>query len=214
MVSKLTSHPSWNYRADVDGLRALAVLLVLGFHAFPGRFPGGYIGVDVFFVISGYLISGIIFAGLSDSCFSFGDFYARRVRRILPALLIVLVFSYTLGWWVLLPHEYSRLSMHVASAAGFFSNFTSWKEAGYFDLHADTKPLSHLWSLAIEEQFYILWPLTLALAWKRKWNIPVVILLIGGASFAANIITVNQSYVAAFYSPACRIWELMIGGLL
>src|ERR1700731_3375603 len=103
MVSKLTSQASWNYRADVDGLRALAVLLVLGFHAFPNRFPGGFIGVDVFFVISGYLISGIIFRDLGDGRFSFGDFYARRVRRILPALLVVLVFSYGVGWWVLLP---------------------------------------------------------------------------------------------------------------
>jgi peptidoglycan/LPS O-acetylase OafA/YrhL len=213
MVSDPLTQPSPHYRPDVDGLRAIAVLLVLGFHAFPNRLPGGFVGVDIFFVISGYLISGIIIRDLRDSRFTFGGFYKRRIRRILPALIVILVFSLAFGWWVLLAHEYSYLNKHIASAAGFVSNFTLWNEAGYFDLNADIKPLSHLWSLAIEEQFYILWPLMVALAWRRKWNIAGLISLIAAASFAANIVTVNESYVAAFYSPACRIWELMTGGL-
>ena len=202
------------YRADIDGLRAVAVLLVVGFHLFPKLCPGGYIGVDVFFVISGFLISGIIFRGLQNADFSFAGFYSRRARRILPALILVLAFTYAVGWWVLLPDEYERLSKHMASAAGFVSNFTSWNDAGYFDADAFQKPLLHLWSLAIEEQFYILWPLTLAIAWKRKWNIPLVIVLIAAVSFAANVAVVNSNPVEAFYSPLCRFWELMVGALL
>jgi peptidoglycan/LPS O-acetylase OafA/YrhL len=202
------------YRADIDGLRAVAVLLVVGFHLFPKECPGGFIGVDVFFVISGYLISGIIFRGLQNADFSFGGFYSRRARRILPALILVLVFTYAVGWWVLLPDEYDRLSKHIASAAGFVSNFTLWNESGYFDADAYQKPLVHLWSLAIEEQFYILWPVTLALAWKRKWNIPLVIFLIATVSFAANVAIVGGNPTEAFYSPACRFWELMAGALL
>lgn len=202
------------YRADIDGLRAVAVLLVVAYHLFPKVCPGGFIGVDVFFVISGYLISGIIFRGLQNGDFSFGGFYSRRARRILPALMLVLVFTYAVGWWVLLPDEYNRLSKHIASAAGFVSNFTLWHEAGYFDADAFQKPLLHLWSLAIEEQFYILWPLTLAIAWKRKWNIPLIIFLIAAVSFAANIAIVNGNPVEAFYSPVSRFWELMAGALL
>jgi peptidoglycan/LPS O-acetylase OafA/YrhL len=202
------------YRADIDGLRAVAVLLVIGFHLFPKDCPGGFIGVDVFFVISGYLISGIIYRSLENGDFSFSGFYSRRARRILPALMLVLVFVYAVGWWVLLPDEYARLSKHIASAAGFVSNFTLWNESGYFDADAFQKPLLHLWSLAIEEQFYILWPVTLALAWKRKWNIPLIIFLIATVSFAANVASVDGNRTAAFYSPACRFWELMVGALL
>jgi peptidoglycan/LPS O-acetylase OafA/YrhL len=202
------------YRADIDGLRAVAVLLVIGFHLFQKECPGGFIGVDVFFVISGYLISGIIYRGLQNGDFSFVGFYSRRARRILPALILVLVFAYAVGWWLLLPNEYIRLSKHIASAAGFVSNFTLWNESGYFDADAFQKPLLHLWSLAIEEQFYILWPVTLALAWKRKWNIPLFIFLVTAVSFAANVAVTDGNPVAAFYSPACRFWELMVGALL
>lgn len=213
-IGKDNPRNGMRYRPDIDGLRAVAILLVLGFHAFPYRVPGGFVGVDIFFVVSGFLISGIIFRDLEGGRFEFRQFYARRLRRIVPALMVVLVFTYLFGWWVLLSDEFAQLSRHVASAAGFFSNFTLWSEAGYFDEAADTKPLQHLWSLAIEEQFYALWPLTLFIVWRRKWNIAWAIAVIGVVSFAANIVTASQNSVADFYSPACRIWELMIGALL
>jgi peptidoglycan/LPS O-acetylase OafA/YrhL len=143
------------YRADIDGLRAVAVLSVVGFHAFPTWMRGGYAGVDVFFVISGFLISTIIFEGLQRDAFSFVEFYARRVRRIFPALLLVLATCYVLGWFALLPSEYAQLGKHMAAGAGFVANLVLWGEAGYFDNAAETKPLLHLWSLGIEEQFYI-----------------------------------------------------------
>src|SRR5688572_11583493 len=121
------------YRPDVDGLRAIAVLAVLAFHAFPEAAPGGFTGVDVFFVISGFLISGIIFDGLRNGTFSFADFYWRRIRRIFPALILVLAACLALGWLVLLPDEYSQLGKHIAAGAGFVSNVAFWREAGYFD---------------------------------------------------------------------------------
>ena len=129
------------YRPDVDGLRAVAVLAVLAFHAFPQTAPGGFAGVDVFFVISGFLISGIIFGGLRAGSFSFADFYWRRARRIFPALILVLAACLGFGWLVLLPDEYSQLGKHVAAGAGFISNIVLWREAGYFDTAAELKPL-------------------------------------------------------------------------
>jgi peptidoglycan/LPS O-acetylase OafA/YrhL len=156
------SHPK--YRADIDGLRAIAVLSVVAFHAFPGSLRGGFIGVDVFFVISGFLISTIVFENLDSGTFSFATFYSRRIRRIFPALFLVLLASLAFGWFALLADEYAQLGKHVAAGTGFVSNLVLWGEAGYFDNSADTKPLLHLWSLGIEEQFYILWPLLLWLA--------------------------------------------------
>jgi peptidoglycan/LPS O-acetylase OafA/YrhL len=150
-------HPK--YRPDIDGLRAIAVLSVVAFHAFPEWITGGFIGVDIFFVISGYLISTILFENLEKGCFSFVDFYSRRIRRIFPALLLVLTSCYLAGWFTLLADEYMQLGKHMAGGASFLSNFFLWNESGYFDNIADTKPLLHLWSLGIEEQFYIFWPL-------------------------------------------------------
>jgi peptidoglycan/LPS O-acetylase OafA/YrhL len=206
------THPK--YRSDIDGLRAVAVLSVVGFHAFPNWIKGGFVGVDIFFVISGYLISTIIFGNLENGSFSYAEFYARRIKRIFPALILVLVSSYAFGWYVLLAADYKQLGKHIASGAGFISNFVLWLESGYFDSDAKTKPLLHLWSLGIEEQFYIIWPLLLGLVWKRKWNFLTVTLLIAAASFAANIFTVANYPVSAFYSPLSRFWELMIGGIL
>lgn len=148
-----------SYRADIDGLRALAVLAVVGFHAFPEVLKGGFIGVDIFFVISGYLISGIILAGLQQGNFNFWTFYQRRLVRIFPALLLVIAASFALGWLLLQPAEFKLLGKHILSGAIFASNFVYWQEAGYFDAAADTKILLHLWSLAVEEQFYVVWPL-------------------------------------------------------
>lgn len=210
-ANRLT-HPQ--YRADIDGLRAIAVLSVVCFHAFPSVMPGGFIGVDVFFVISGYLISSIIFSNLEHDTFSIIEFYIRRIKRIFPALLTVLVFCFVFGWFFLLPEEYKQFGKHVAGGASFISNLLLWKESGYFDSAAETKPLLHLWSLAIEEQFYIFWPLLLAFVWQRKWNFITTTLVVAIATFAVNIILVNSKPIAAFYLPVPRFWELMIGGLL
>jgi peptidoglycan/LPS O-acetylase OafA/YrhL len=203
------THPK--YRADIDGLRAIAVLSVVGFHAFPHWIPGGFIGVDIFFVISGYLITSIIFENLKNERFSFIEFYSRRIRRIFPALLLVLIACYVFGWFVLLAAEYAQLGKHIEAASWFVSNFALWKESGYFDNTSDTKPLLHLWSLAIEEQFYIVWPLLLWLVWKRRFNFLAITLLVLIASFAINAATVGSKPVAAFYSPLSRFWELLVG---
>ncbi|NIO39848.1 MAG: acyltransferase family protein, partial [Burkholderiales bacterium] len=162
---------STEYRADIDGLRAVAVLAVLGFHAFPYLVPGGFTGVDVFFVISGYLISRHIFSDLQADTFSTSAFYARRIKRIFPALILVLMATTAAGWVMLTPGEYELLGRPIAGGAGFVANFVFWNEAGYFDTAADTKPLLHLWSLGIEEQFYIVWPFILALLWRRTGNL-------------------------------------------
>ena len=142
------------YRPDIDGLRAVAVIAVVIYHAFPRMLGGGFVGVDVFFVISGFLISGIVLNGLSGGTFTFAEFYRRRIRRIFPALTIVLIALLALGWFVMLPDEYRQLGKHAAASAGFVSNIVLWKEAGYFDTVSTRKPLLHLWSLGIEEQFY------------------------------------------------------------
>ena len=203
-----------HYRPDIDGLRALAVLLVIGFHAFPSVIAGGFIGVDVFFVISGYLISRILFNEIQSGTFHFWHFYSRRIRRIFPALLTVLIFALGLGWFVLMPSEYVQLGLHTEAGAGFIANFIFWKESGYFDNAALTKPLLQLWSLGIEEQFYVLWPIALYCIYKlkRSWLIPLVVLTLG--SFVANLIATYFNPVAAFYSPFTRFWELSLGALL
>jgi peptidoglycan/LPS O-acetylase OafA/YrhL len=202
------------YRADIDGLRAIAVLSVVGFHAFPDWIKGGFIGVDIFFIMSGYLITSIIFDNLKNEHFSFIEFYSRRIRRIFPALLLILIACYAFGWFVLLASEFSQLGTHIEAASWFISNFALWKESGYFDNASDTKPLLHLWSLAIEEQFYIVWPLLLWLAWKRKFNFLIVTLLVLICSFALNVATIDSHPIAAFYSPLSRFWELLVGSAL
>ena len=199
------------YRPDIDGLRAVAVLLVVGFHAFP-VLRGGFIGVDIFFVISGYLISGIIFGGLEKQRFSFAEFYARRIKRIFPALILVLVASYAVGWFTLLADEYQRLSLHITGGAGFAANVTLWNETDYFN-DPMTNPLTHLWSLGVEEQFYLLWPTLLWILWKRRMSFPLIALLVGFASFAFNIAAVGGQ-AATFYLPASRFWELLLGSTL
>lgn len=209
-----SSLPHPKYRADIDGLRAIAVLSVVGFHAFPIWVKGGFIGVDVFFVISGYLISSIIFSSLDQGGFSFMGFYSRRIKRIFPALALVLAACYVFGWFILLPGEYKQLGKHIASGAGFVSNFVLWKESGYFDAASVTKPLLHLWSLGIEEQFYIAWPLLLYWVWKLKSNLLGLTALIAIASFWLNISKVHSDAIGAFYSPLTRFWELLVGSTL
>jgi peptidoglycan/LPS O-acetylase OafA/YrhL len=210
------AHP--RYRPDIDGLRAVAILSVVMFHAFPHKMPGGFIGVDIFFVISGFLISTIIFSSLERDRFSLFEFYVRRVRRIFPALLLLLVACLALGWLVLFPSDYNQLAKQAAAGAGFVVNFMLWKDGtsfgGYFDNDAGTKPLLHLWSLAIEEQFYIFWPLLLAFIWKRQWSFLKITIAIGIFSFAANIYWTEHQPIGAFFLPFSRFWELMVGGCL
>jgi peptidoglycan/LPS O-acetylase OafA/YrhL len=207
------THPK--YRPDIDGLRAIAILFVVGFHTFPNWIHGGFIGVDIFFVISGYLISTIIMGSLERNSFSFIDFYIRRINRIFPALLVVLIASFAFGWFVLLADEYKQLGKHIAGGAGFISNYLFWGESGYFDNAADTKPLLHLWSLGIEEQYYVIWPLLLWFVWKQKFNLLTITLLVALISFSLNVVQVNGGHlIEAFYSPQTRFWELLIGSVL
>jgi peptidoglycan/LPS O-acetylase OafA/YrhL len=206
------SHPK--YRPDIDGLRAIAVLSVVAFHAFPKWAIGGFTGVDIFFVISGYLISTIIFENLDKGTFSFSDFYARRIKRIFPALFTVLIACYFFGWVALLPDEFKQLGKHFVAGTGFVSNLVWWSEAGYFDNSAESKPLLHLWSLGIEEQFYLVWPFLLWLGWKRKFNLLTLTVFFAAASLYFNISGVKKDAVATFYAPHTRFWELLGGSLL
>lgn len=208
------TNPHLAYRPDIDGLRAIAILAVIGFHAFPEWVHGGFVGVDIFFVISGYLISGILLRGLATGNFSFAEFYARRIKRIFPALTLVLLSCLVFGWFALFADEYKMLGKHSTAGAAFFANFVFWKEAGYFDIASELKPLLHLWSLGIEEQFYIFWPVLLFLAYRFKLNLLNVMLFVAIVSFSLNIGMAESNPSLAFYSPQTRIWELLLGSLL
>ena len=202
------------YHSEIDGLRAFAVLSVVAFHAFPDLFIGGFIGVDIFFVISGFLITSHIFESLDKGQFSFTDFFGRRIRRIFPALIIVMFFSLFFGWFSLLGEELSQLGKHIASGAAFIINFVLVNESGYFDNAAETKPMLHLWSLAVEEQFYIIWPLVLWISWKLKFNLLIVTILIGFFSFFTNIYFVKTYPTEIFFWSIGRFWELLSGSIL
>ena len=200
------------YRSDIDGLRAIAILSVVLFHAFGRHFPGGFIGVDIFFVISGYLISTVIFENALRNRFSFLDFYDRRIRRIFPGLLLVLTVTVIVGWLLLLPDELVALGKEVFGGATFIANFVLWLQSGYFDIEADKKPLLHLWSLSVEEQFYLVWPILLILIRKRKtvfWIISFIL-----PSFFLNLFLLHKYPSETFYFPVTRFWELLIGSLL
>ena len=184
------------------------------FHAFPGVLPGGFIGVDIFFVISGFLISSIIFKGLQRESFSFPGFYANRIKRIFPALLLVLSVSFVFGWFFLLPGEYAQLGKHILGGAGYIENFVLRREAGYFDVKSSLKPLMHLWSLGIEEQFYLTYPLLLWLVWRFRRNVFWVITSLMLISFSLNVWRVRGDAVSSFFLPQTRFWELWMGGAL
>ena len=203
-----------DYRPDIDGLRAVAVLLVILGHAFPQYVPGGFIGVDIFFVISGYLITSIILKEIADGEFSILRFYQRRIRRIFPALILVSFVTFVAGWFLLWPREFVSLGKHLIAGAGFSANLLLYSEVGYFDAAAKSKPLLHLWSLGVEEQFYIVWPLfLLTLArFKTAPLVPIAVLLV--SSLLANLAVVQWNPAAAFYLPFNRGWELAAGALL
>lgn len=202
------------YRPDIDALRAVAVTLVVIFHAFPEALPGGFVGVDVFFVISGYLITGLIVPRLDAGRFRFIDFYARRARRILPALAVVLVTVVVAGLSVLQFDKLEKLGIHALAGALFFPNLLLWSEAGYFDVASVRKPLLHLWSLGVEEQFYMVWPLLLVVLGRLRWRRLPVLGVVVAASFAYSVYASLHQPVAGFYSPISRLWELGIGGML
>ena len=215
MIAKLPSFTHTAYRPDIDGLRAIAVLMVIAFHYFPSRVPFGFIGVDIFFVISGYLITRILITWSLEGNLKFKDFYFNRIKRIFPALITVLVCCLAFGWFTMLPSEYSQLGKHISAASIFVSNFLLLSESGYFDLAAEVKPLLHLWSLSIEEQFYFIWPLILYCCLIKKWvNLRMLLPLLWITSFAIGIYLSSHYPSQGFYLPISRFWELILGGLL
>ena len=204
------------WRNDITGLRAIAVLPVLLFHAFPALLPGGFFGVDVFFVISGYLISGIIFRSLRDDKFSYRIFYEKRIKRILPNLFLLLIAVSIVGYFYLIPEEYKKLGHHVYSSAVFLQNFRLLKSVGYFTEEALRQPLLHLWSLAIEEQFYIVFPILCSIIWKFSHRsiktLGIFVFFITISSFSACLLAHDKNF--SFYFPLTRFWELGVGILL
>lgn len=202
------------YRREIDGLRALAVLPVILFHAGISAFSGGFVGVDVFFVISGYLITYIILDEQEQGKFSIARFYERRARRILPALFLVLAFCVPLAWRLLTPVDMQEFARSVVAVAAFSSNILFWQQSGYFDTASELKPLLHTWSLAVEEQFYVLFPLLLVFLWKfgrRAAYVAlgsILVLSIALAEWGAS-----RAPDATFYLLPTRAWELMLGAL-
>jgi peptidoglycan/LPS O-acetylase OafA/YrhL len=214
MVLCVKSHEQrFFYRADIDGLRALAVGLVVAFHALPSQIPGGFIGVDVFFVISGFLITKILITEIEGGHFSLAGFYRRRIARIFPALILVLFFTLTVGSFFFYAEEYKSLGLHVLGGAFFFPNLLLLSEVSYFGAVSAYKPLLHLWSLGVEEQFYLIWPLIIS--WLVRHRRPhVAILVITTISIVIFFCLGVFSRDWAFYFPLGRIWELAAGGSL
>src|SRR5580658_2873675 len=206
--------PALTYRADIDGLRAVAVLSVLAFHIGASVAPGGFVGVDVFFVISGYLISSIVFAEIAGSRFSVIRFYERRVRRIFPALFAMLAVFSVFAAIYLLPDELVAYGKSMLAATTSVSNFYFWQHSGYFD-SPTSQPLLHTWSLAVEEQFYISFPIFLVLVrrfFPKLLKASVVALFF--LSLLTSAIVVSQNRDSAFYMPYTRAWELLLGTIL
>jgi len=189
-------------------------MLVVFFHAFPEAMPGGFIGVDIFFVISGFLITGIIVRELDQKRFSLLAFYNRRIRRIFPALIVVLCVTMVLGWLWMLPAAYAQLSSDVFASAAFLANIALLLQSGYFDIESAKKPLLHLWSLGIEEQFYLFWPLMLMLVARLRLSMLAAVAVVGIASFVLNVALIGSNPVATFYLPFTRAWELLAGAAL
>lgn len=221
-VSQLSDYAGSHYRPDIDGLRAIAVLAVIAYHFNIGPVPGGFTGVDIFFVISGFLITGNIVSRLDGRTFSFVDFYQRRIRRIFPPLILLLAAYFAAGWLVIRGDEafsfsetpFTALCQGIEAGAAFVMNFFLMREVNYFFPTLGPSALIHLWSLAIEEQFYIIWPLALYVVNAMRLQYLPCIIVVGAVSFAINIIKLHGDPMAAFYSPLSRAWELMIGASL
>lgn len=202
------------YRAYIDGLRALAVLPVLFFHAELG-FSGGYVGVDIFFVISGYLITALILKDLNSGKFSILDFWERRIRRILPALAVVVISCLVAGWFLYLPLDFKELGQSVIAQAALVSNIYFWRQSGYFEQAVEVKPLLHTWSLAVEEQFYLFFPCLLIVCrrFSRNSIIPTILILFAG-SYGLSVWGSHYYPQATFYLLPTRAWELLMGSFL
>jgi len=202
------------FRWDIQGLRAIAVLSVVLFHISPEHLPGGYIGVDMFFVISGYLIMGQIWRELGSSSFSFVSFYSRRVKRLFPALMIMIVVSSFFAWVLLLPGEFSDFCQSVISSLIYVSNFWFYTESGYFDSGLQNAPLLHTWSLSVEEQFYIFAPIVLAFCYRKQIKILPVLLGIAFVSLVLSEILLQTDSSFSFYASPSRFWQFLAGGIL
>lgn len=202
------------YRPEIDGLRAVAIMPVVLFHAGFALFSGGFVGVDIFFVISGYLITSIIVQEINDGTFSILNFYERRIRRILPPLFIVISVSIFLGWWFLFPSEIFDLTLSAISVIFFVSNFYFWQKQDYFGTSAELQPLLHTWSLAVEEQFYLVFPILLLSVYKvGRHAIKAILILLILISFSLTQISAIGTSTANFYLLPTRAWELLLGAL-
>lgn len=206
---------SQKFRADINGLRAFAVIAVVLFHFNPSWVPGGFAGVDVFFVISGFLMTGIIFRGLEQNNFSILKFYVARANRIIPALAVLCLVLLIMGWFYLTPVEYRGLGKHVASSISFLSNFMYWTEAGYFDAASHEKWLLHTWSLSVEWQFYIIYPIILVLLTKIFSTKAIKSMLVIGTilGFIFCVIATYKWPNPSYYLLPTRAWEMMLGGI-
>ena len=202
------------YRKDIDGLRAMAVLPVVFFHAGFSFFNTGFLGVDIFFVISGFLITSLILKDISLNKFSLFNFYERRARRILPALILICIISIPVSWIILFPSDLSDFGKSLFTTITFSSNFLFWQDAGYFDIESELKPMLHTWSLSVEEQFYILYPLFLILFWKIGYKKIIIFLTI---IFITSFIVSNWASIykpdANFYLLPTRGWEILAGAI-
>jgi peptidoglycan/LPS O-acetylase OafA/YrhL len=203
------------YRPDIDGLRAIAVLAVVLYHfdVFNSLTKAGYIGVDIFFVISGYLITQILYSDLHSERW-LARFYLRRVRRIFPALLLVMFAVLIVASLVMLPYEFKKFGREVIGGSSFSSNIVYFLQSGYFDQSSQQKPLLHLWSLGIEEQFYLFWPILIWSISKLRWNLLISLSMFTAGSFAYCQLLASNNQELSFYSPISRAWELGLGGLL
>ncbi len=205
------------YRTEIDGLRALAVVPVVLFHAGFDFFSGGFVGVDIFFVISGYLITSLILYEIEEKKFSLINFYKRRVRRLLPSLLVVMIVSLPFAWFFLAPRDLKDFGQSLVGVSTFSSNFLFWWESGYFEQVAELKPLLHTWSLALEEQFYIVFPLFLLLVWRlgRTWILIILLcfflISLGLSEWLVRKVEDPKLISAAFYMLPTRGWEFLIG---
>ncbi|MBK6592255.1 MAG: acyltransferase [Burkholderiales bacterium] len=210
-------HPSpLTYERHIDGLRGLSVLMVVAFHAFPTWVPGGFVGVDVFFVISGLLITRILLNSLEAGQLNLGGFFARRIRRLFPALLVVLSACLVAGWLWLPAWNLEGLAKHVVLGSAFAANVGYWQETGYFDAEARFLPLLHLWSLGIEEQFYLIFPILLWASYRLSGRTGawVVLALAATGSFVASVVWSGPFPGASYFLPHTRAWELLVGALL
>ena len=208
-------NPAIKYRPEVDGLRAVAVLPVILFHSGLHVFSGGFVGVDVFFVISGYLITSIILAEMTAGKFSIVNFYERRARRILPSLFVMMLLCVPAAWLILDPPDFKYFAKSLVAVPLFSSNMLFWMESGYFDATAELKPLLHTWTLAVEEQYYVFFPLILMLFWKLGRARIVALLAVGAVvSLVFAQIGAAAGTSASFYLLHARAWELLVGSFV